>query len=43
MNDTQHIDGTKKKIVNILFKYLQKDGVVLGDLCAQELANVEST
>ena len=39
MNDTQHIDGTKKKIVNILFNYLQKDGAVL----TQELANVEST
>ena len=43
MNDTQHIDGTKKKIMNILFKYLHKDGAVLADLCTQQLANVEST
>ena len=37
------MDGTKRKIVNILFTYLPKFLDILSDLRAHELANVEST
>ena len=37
------MDGTKKKIVNILFTYFDECQGVLADLHVKELANVAST